>query len=81
MIGNSLIGSATSGPAVNGLGTTKKSKLSLHGVLLLDKPIGLSSNDALQKVKRLLIDFAKTLGITEPEAAELIRASLKRIGH
>lgn len=26
----------------------------LHGVLLLDKPIGLSSNDALQRVRRLL---------------------------
>ncbi len=26
----------------------------LHGVLLLDKPIGLSSNDALQKARRLL---------------------------
>jgi len=25
----------------------------IHGVLLLDKPQGLSSNDALQKVKRL----------------------------
>lgn len=25
----------------------------IHGVLLLDKPGGLSSNDALQKVKRL----------------------------
>lgn len=25
----------------------------IHGVLLLDKPLGLSSNDALQKVKRL----------------------------
>jgi tRNA pseudouridine55 synthase len=26
----------------------------VHGVLLLDKPLGLSSNDALQKVRRLL---------------------------
>jgi tRNA pseudouridine55 synthase len=25
----------------------------IHGVLLLDKSLGLSSNDALQKVKRL----------------------------
>ena len=25
----------------------------MHGVLLLDKPVGLSSNDALQKAKRL----------------------------
>ena len=28
-------------------------KRAVHGVLLLDKPFGLSSNDALQKVKRL----------------------------
>lgn len=25
----------------------------IHGVILLDKPTGISSNDALQKVKRL----------------------------
>ncbi|MGL4379527.1 MAG: tRNA pseudouridine(55) synthase TruB, partial [Vibrio sp.] len=25
----------------------------VHGVILLDKPTGISSNDALQKVKRL----------------------------
>jgi tRNA pseudouridine55 synthase len=29
-------------------------KRALHGVLLLDKPLGLTSNDALQKAKRLL---------------------------
>src|SRR5436190_11146650 len=28
-------------------------KRAVHGVLLLDKPLGLSSNDALQKAKRL----------------------------
>ena len=32
----------------------KKQKLNLHGVILLDKPAGLSSNQALQKVKWLL---------------------------
>ncbi len=31
----------------------KKIRRDLHGVLLLDKPQGLTSNDALQKVKRL----------------------------
>lgn len=31
----------------------KKCRRDLHGVLLLDKPQGLTSNDALQKVKRL----------------------------
>ena len=29
-------------------------KRAVHGVLMLDKPLGLTSNDALQKVKRLL---------------------------
>ena len=73
MIGNSQIGSATSGPAVNGLGTTKKSKLSLHGVLLLDKPIGLSSNDALQKVKRLLsAEKAGHTGTLDPLATGVL---------
>ena len=32
----------------------KKPRLSIHGVLLLDKPVGFSSNDALIKAKRLL---------------------------
>ena len=32
---------------------TRIVKRAVHGVLLLDKPFGLSSNDALQKVKRL----------------------------
>ena len=32
---------------------TRIVKRAVHGVLLLDKPLGLSSNDALQKVKRL----------------------------
>ena len=30
------------------------SRRAVHGVLLLDKPLGLSSNEALQKAKRLL---------------------------
>lgn len=32
---------------------TKKIRRDIHGVLLLDKPQGMTSNDALQKVKRL----------------------------
>ena len=31
----------------------KKIRRDVHGVLLLDKPQGMTSNDALQKVKRL----------------------------
>jgi tRNA pseudouridine55 synthase len=40
----------------------KKPRLSIHGVLLLDKPVGYSSNDALIKAKRLL--SAKKAGHT-----------------
>ena len=32
----------------------KSTKHNIHGVILLDKPIGMSSNQALQKVKWLL---------------------------
>jgi tRNA pseudouridine55 synthase len=41
---------------------SKKLRLSIHGVLLLDKPVGFSSNDALIKAKRLL--SAKKAGHT-----------------
>ena len=45
----------------------------LHGVLLLDKPIGLSSNDALQKVKRLLrAEKAGHTGTLDPLATGLL---------
>ena len=39
--------------ARTGGGRVRIPKRAVHGVLLLDKPLGLSSNDALQKVKRL----------------------------
>jgi tRNA pseudouridine55 synthase len=45
----------------------------LHGVLLLDKPLGLSSNDALQKVRRLLnADKAGHTGTLDPLATGLL---------
>ncbi|GIX25348.1 MULTISPECIES: tRNA pseudouridine(55) synthase TruB [Caldimonas] len=45
----------------------------LHGVLLLDKPRGLSSNDALQKVKRLLqAQKAGHTGTLDPLATGLL---------
>ena len=50
-----------------------KSKRSLHGVLLLDKPIGLSSNDALQKVKRLFrAEKAGHTGTLDPLATGVL---------
>ncbi len=45
----------------------------VHGVLLLDKPLGLSSNDALQKVKRLLrAEKAGHTGTLDPLASGLL---------
>ena len=42
-----------SGAAHRNRGAVRAVRRAVHGVLLLDKPVGLSSNDALQKVKRL----------------------------
>lgn len=45
----------------------------VHGVLLLDKPIGLSSNDALQKVKRLFTaNRAGHTGALDPLATGML---------
>jgi len=45
----------------------------VHGVLLLDKPIGLSSNDALQKAKRLYrAEKAGHTGTLDPLATGLL---------
>ena len=45
----------------------------MHGVLLLDKPIGLSSNDALQKAKRLFrAEKAGHTGTLDPLATGLL---------
>lgn len=45
----------------------------LHGVMLLDKPLGLSSNDAMQKLKRLLrAEKAGHTGTLDPLATGLL---------
>jgi tRNA pseudouridine55 synthase len=45
----------------------------LHGVLLLDKPVGLSSNDALQRAKRLFrAEKAGHTGTLDPLASGLL---------
>jgi tRNA pseudouridine55 synthase len=45
----------------------------MHGVLLLDKPVGVSSNDALQKAKRLLrAQKAGHTGTLDPLASGLL---------
>ncbi len=52
---------------------TRWPKRPVHGVLLLDKPLGLSSHDALQKVRRLLrAEKAGHAGTLDPMAAGLL---------
>lgn len=52
---------------------TRTVRRAIHGVLLLDKPIGLSSNDALQKAKRLLrAEKAGHTGTLDPLASGLL---------
>ena len=52
---------------------TRVQRRPVHGVLLLDKPIGLSSNDALQKVKWLLrAEKAGHTGTLDPLATGVL---------
>lgn len=54
-------------------GGTKIVRRPVHGVLLLDKPLGLSSNDALQKAKRLYrAEKAGHTGTLDPLATGLL---------
>ena len=51
----------------------RQPRRNLHGVVFLDKPVGLSSNDALQKVKRLFrADKAGHTGTLDPLATGLL---------
>lgn len=51
----------------------RQPRRALHGVILLDKPLGLSSNDALQKVKRLFrAEKAGHTGTLDPLATGLL---------
>jgi tRNA pseudouridine55 synthase len=60
-------------PAARTLATPKIARRAVHGVLLLDKPLGLSSNDALQKVKRLYrAEKAGHTGTLDPLATGLL---------
>lgn len=53
--------------------TPKKPRIDLDGVLLLDKPVGLSSNDALRQAKRLLnVKKAGHTGTLDPFATGLL---------
>ncbi len=54
-------------------GRVKAPRRAVHGVLLLDKPLGLSSNDALMKVKRLYrAEKAGHTGTLDPLATGLL---------
>ncbi len=54
-------------------GASAIARRAVHGVLLLDKPIGLSSNDALQKAKRLFnAEKAGHTGTLDPLASGLL---------
>jgi tRNA pseudouridine55 synthase len=51
----------------------RQPRRALHGVILLDKPLGLSSNDALQKVRRLMrAEKAGHTGTLDPLASGLL---------
>jgi len=70
-------GGAASGPAKpvprRPLARTKLVRRPVHGVLLLDKPLGWSSNDALQKAKWLLrAEKAGHTGTLDPLATGLL---------
>lgn len=51
----------------------RRARIALHGVLLLDKPVGFSSNDALMKAKRLVnAEKAGHTGTLDPFATGLL---------
>jgi tRNA pseudouridine55 synthase len=55
------------------IGRVRAPRRALHGVLLLDKPLGLSSNDALQRAKRLMrAEKAGHTGTLDPLATGLL---------
>lgn len=55
------------------LASTRPPRRKLDGILLLDKPLGLSSNDALQRVKRLYnADKAGHTGSLDPLATGML---------
>ena len=60
-------------PAASRPARARIQRRALHGVLLLDKPLGLSSNDALQKAKWLLrAEKAGHTGTLDPLATGLL---------
>jgi len=65
--------STTATRPVTGAGTTRPPCRAVHGVLLLDKPVGMSSNHALQRAKRALrAEKAGHTGTLDPLASGLL---------
>jgi tRNA pseudouridine55 synthase len=63
----------TGRPHSGGRSPVRVVRRAVHGVLLLDKPLGLSSNDALQKAKRLYrAEKAGHTGTLDPLATGLL---------
>ena len=55
------------------MGRPRRRGRDVHGVLLLDKPTGISSNDALQKVKRIFnANKAGHTGALDPLATGML---------
>ena len=62
-----------SADAIARRGADKPARRPVHGVLLLDKPLGISSNHALQRAKRLLrAQKAGHTGTLDPQASGLL---------
>ncbi|HLW73782.1 MAG TPA: tRNA pseudouridine(55) synthase TruB [Gammaproteobacteria bacterium] len=60
-------------PAQGNGPSTRAPRRDVHGVLLLDKPVGLTSNDALQRVKRLFAaNKAGHTGSLDPLASGML---------
>ncbi|MBC7732242.1 MAG: tRNA pseudouridine(55) synthase TruB [Bacteriovorax sp.] len=71
--GRPRAGGSLSGGRASGATLGFVIRRAVHGVLLLDKPIGLSSNDALQKAKRLFrAEKAGHTGTLDPLATGLL---------
>lgn len=67
------VGAAAGPRASRGTPRVKVPRRAVHGVLLLDKPLGLSSNDALMKAKRLYrAEKAGHTGTLDPLATGLL---------
>ncbi|MBY0467939.1 MAG: tRNA pseudouridine(55) synthase TruB, partial [Burkholderiaceae bacterium] len=72
-LGHAIVRPASAGRSPQAALRVKVPRRAVHGVLLLDKPLGLSSNDALMKAKRLYrAEKAGHTGTLDPLATGLL---------